>query len=255
MSGLEAWLPDGLGLLPGLALIALSAATSFLTAAVGIGGGAVMLAVMAVLIPIHALIPVHGIVQIGSNAGRTLIMLKHVERRILLPFAVGSAFGAGLGGLVAVQLPAEILEIALAAFILWSTFGPLPGALGGLAVSGAGAFSSFLTMFFGATGSFVAGMLKSLRLGRLEHVASHAACMTLQHALKVATFGLLGFAYGPWLPLIGAMIGSGFVGTLLGRRLLLRSRDERFHQVLSFVLTLLALRLLWSGLSGLLATA
>lgn len=248
---MDGLLPEGLGLLPALALVAISGTTSFLSAAVGLGGGAILLAVMAILVPIHALIPVHGIVQIGSNAGRTMIMLKHVERRILLPFAVGSAFGAGLGGLVAVQLPAEILEIALAIFILWSTFGPLPGALGGLAVSGAGAFSSFLTMFFGATGSFVAGMLKSLRLGRLEHVASHSACMTLQHALKVLTFGLLGFAYGPWLALIAAMIASGFVGTLLGRRLLVQSQDERFHRILSVVLTLLALRLLWSGLSGL----
>lgn len=245
-------LPEGVGLLTGLVLVATSCATSFLTAAVGIGGGAVMLAVMAVLVPIHALIPVHGVVQIGSNAGRTAIMLQHVERRILLPFAIGSAFGAGLGGLVAIRLPAEILQIALAAFILWSTFAPAPTALGRLAFSGAGALSSFLTMFFGATGPFVAGMLKSLRLGRLEHVASHAACMTLQHTLKVLTFGLLGFAYGPWLPLIAAMIGSGLLGTVLGKRLLTRLRDDRFHRVLSVVLTLLALRLLWSGFAGLL---
>ena len=97
-------------------------------------------------------------------------------------------------------------------------------------------------------------MLKSLRLKRLEHVASHAACMTLQHALKVVAFGLLGFAYGPWLPLILAMILTGFVGTLLGRSLLIRTGDDRFHRVLSIVLTLLALRLLWSGLGGLLGS-
>lgn len=244
-------LPDGVGLLVALGLVALSALTSFLTAAVGIGGGAIMLAVMAVLIPIQALIPVHGLVQLGSNTGRAALMVRHVERRILLPFGLGSLLGAGVGGLVVVQLPAAILEIALAGFILWSTFGPAPTALGRLAFSGAGVLSSFLTMFFGATGPFVAGMLKSLRLGRLEHVASHAACMTLQHTVKVLAFGLLGFAYGPWLPLIGAMIVTGFLGTVLGRRVLLRAADDRFHQVLSVVLTLLALRLLWSGASAL----
>lgn len=253
MSGLEGLLPEAITPWVALALVAVSVATSFLTAAVGIGGGAVMLAVMAVLVPIHALIPVHGVVQIGSNAGRTAIMLRHVERRILLPFALGSAAGVALGGLVVIQLPAPVLKIALAAFILWSTFGPPPTLFGHLAFTAAGALSSFLTMFFGATGPFVAGVLKSLRLGRMEHVASHAACMSIQHALKVLTFGLLGFAYAPWLPLIALMIAAGFLGTLLGKRVLMRSADERFHKVLSVVLTLLALRLLWDGLSSLLA--
>lgn len=249
-----ALLPAAIDPLVALALVLISGATSFLTAAVGIGGGAVLVAVMAVLVPIHALIPVHGVVQIGSNAGRTAIMLGHVERRILLPFALGSLAGVALGGLIVVELPAPVLQIALAGFILWSTYGPPPTAIGRLAFTGAGAVSSFLTMFFGATGPFVAGLLKSLRLGRMEHVASHAACMTVQHTLKVLTFGLLGFAYAPWLPLIVLMIASGFLGTVLGKRVLMRSADHRFHQILNVVLTLLALRLLWDGVSSLLAS-
>ncbi|HEX6142760.1 MAG TPA: sulfite exporter TauE/SafE family protein, partial [Geminicoccaceae bacterium] len=238
MSGLEALLPAGFEPWIALALVLISALTSFLTAAVGIGGGAVLLACMAVLMPPSALIPVHGMVQIGSNAGRTLIMLGHVEHRILLPFALGSALGVALGGLVVVQLPPAALQIGLAGFILWSTWGRVPSAIGRLAVSGAGLVSSFLTMFFGATGAFVASMLKSMRLGRMEHVASQAACMSLQHALKVLTFGLLGFAYGPWVPLIALMIASGFLGTVLGKRVLMRTADDRFHTLLSAVLTL-----------------
>jgi uncharacterized membrane protein YfcA len=248
---IDALLPQAIDPLVALALIVISGATSFLTAAVSIGGGTVMLAVMAILLPISALIPVHGVVQVGSNAGRTAIMLGHVERRILLPFAIGSAAGVALGGLIVVQIPAPVLQIALAGFILWSTYGPPPTAFGHLAFTAAGALSSFLTMFFGATGPFVAGVLKSMRLGRMEHTASHAACMSIQHTLKVLTFGLLGFAYAPWLPLIVLMIASGFLGTVLGKRVLMRSADHRFHWILTVVLTLLALRLLWSGVSGL----
>ena len=49
------WLvPTDVGLTAAAALIALSAATSFLTAAAGIGGGIVLIAVMAVLMPAQA---------------------------------------------------------------------------------------------------------------------------------------------------------------------------------------------------------
>ncbi len=247
--------PADVGMTAGAFLIALSAATSFLTAAAGIGGGIVLLAVMAVLMPAQALIPVHGVVQLGSNAGRTLIMLRDVKTAVLLPFLAGSVVGAAIGGLTVVQLPPAVLKIGLAGFILWSAWGRPVAAAGRFAIVLTGVFSSFLTMFFGATGSFISAMVKTLRLGRLEHVATHSACMVAQHLIKVAAFGLLGFAYGPYLPLIIAMIASGFLGTVIGKRVLVKMQDRNFHLVLSVVLTLLALRLLWDGASVMMSGA
>ena len=246
---LEFLFPNDVGATAGTILVVVSAATSFLTAAVGIGGGIVLLAVMAVLMPASALIPVHGLVQLGSNAGRTAIMLRDVKTTVLLPFLAGSVVGAAIGGLTVVQLPPAVLKIGLAAFILWSAWGRPVAAAGRFAIVLTGVFSSFLTMFFGATGSFISAMVKTLRLGRLEHVATHSACMVAQHLIKVAAFGLLGFAYGPYLALIVAMVVSGFLGTVIGKRVLVRMRDRNFHGVLSVVLTLLALRLLYDGIT------
>ena len=154
-----------------------------------------------------------------------------------------------------VQLPPEILKIGLAAFVLWSAWGRPFTAAGRFAIALTGAFSSFLTMFFGATGTFISAMVKTLKLGRLEHVATHSACMVAQHLIKVAAFGLLGFAYGPYLPLIVAMVASGFLGTVVGKRVLVRMQDRNFHRILSVVLTLLALRLLYDGIAILAAGA
>ena len=230
-------------------LIAVSAATSFLTAAAGIGGGIVLIAVMAQVMPAAALIPVHGVVQIGSNAGRAAIMLGSVQWQVILLFCLGSLVGAALGGLTAVRLPPAALNIGLACFILWSVWAPAVAAPGRFRVIATGAFSSFLTMFFGATGSFVSAMVKTMRLGRLEHVATHSACMVAQHVIKVFAFGLLGFNYGPYAGLVIAMIASGFVGTVLGKRLLVKMKDTTFHRVISVLLSLLALRLAYEGFS------
>ena len=60
--------------------------------------------------------------------------------------------------------------------------------------------------------------------------------MTLQHGLKVAIFAMLGFAYGPWLAFIGLMIAAGFLGTLVGRSVLVRLSDKGFKKALDIVL-------------------
>lgn len=234
-------------LVASLSLVLVSAATSFLTAAAGIGGGIVLLSVMAVLVPATVIIPIHGAVQIGSNLGRTALMLPYVERSILLPFLLGTVLGASLGGMTAVQLPPGVLKIGLAFFILWSVWGRSFGTSGKLATIGTGMVSSFLTMFFGATGTFVSAMVKTLKLGRMEHVATHSACMVAQHAVKVVVFGLLGFSFAPYLGLVIAMVTSGFIGTLLGKRFLLKISDNKFHQILSLLLSVLAMRLVYEG--------
>lgn len=245
-------LPPDLEPLAALLMIAVSLGASFITAAFGIGGGMVLVAVMAVLLPPSALIPVHGVVQLGSNFGRALIMLKHVERSTILPFLVGSAIGAGLGGALFVQFPPWVVQLGLAGFITWSVLGRLP-VIGKGHVFAAGAVSSFLTMFFGATGSFVAATLKAMKLAPLNLVATQGALMTLQHLLKSLTFGVLGFAFAPWLPFVVAMIASGFLGTVIGRQVLVRIGHRYFQTILSGILLLLAARLAWSGVEGVLA--
>jgi len=244
---LENLLPPDIELHASLALIAISAATSFLTAAAGIGGGIVLIAVMAVLVPAAVIIPIHGAVQIGSNVGRTAIMLKHVNRQILLPFLVGTILGATIGGLTVVNLSPGVLKTGLALFILWTVWGRPMKTSGRAAIIGTGMVSSFLSMFFGATGTFVSAMVKTLKLDRMGHVATHSACMTTQHVIKAMIFGLLGFSFAPYLGLIAAMILSGFVGTLVGRHFLTRMNDATFHRILSVLLTILALRLLLEG--------
>ena len=99
-------------------------------------------------------------------------------------------------------------------------------------------------MFFGATGPFVGAILRPLTATRHAFVGTFAACMSLQHLIKVIVFGFLGFAFGPWIPLMGAMIVTGFLGTLAGSVLLGRMPETVFRTGFSTVMTLLALNLI-----------
>jgi uncharacterized membrane protein YfcA len=72
--------------------------------------------------------------------------------------------------------------------------------------------------------------------------------MTIQTTLKVIAFMLLGFAFGSFLPLMIAMIVSGFAGTALGSRLLLHVPEAAFRLGFKVILTLVALDLIRDAL-------
>ena len=252
MNELVSLLPPAMPLLDAGLLVTASLVTSFISAAFGIGGGFTLIALLALLLPPAALIPIHGIVQLGSNAGRVGIMLKQVVWRPIMPFVIGTVTGAGLGALVVVQLPPWAVQLALGVFIIWAVFAKLPPIQQRYILFG-GVVSSFLTMFFGATGNFIAAMVKSMNLDPVPHVATHSLMMTFQHFVKVLIFGLIGFQFGPYMILIIGMLISGFIGTIIGSQFLTKAGGQYFKPVLNTILFLAAARLIWAGVEGLLA--
>ena len=242
-------LPEGLTIAAFWVLMGASYLASFITAALGIGGGALLLALMASLVPPSALIPVHGAVQFASNAGRMGMLRAHVHWPALKGFTLGSILGAALGGLVVVELPPAFIQISVGLFVIWSVLSKPPKWLSRFPIL-TGGISSFLTMFFGATGLFVAGYTKAQNLARHGHVATHAALMTVQHSLKVVVFGILGFAFGQWLWVVVALSLAGLAGTYTGRLVLGRISDAGFKRALDILLVLIALRLIWQALTS-----
>jgi uncharacterized protein len=233
-----------------LALMTASFVGSFITISFGLGGGIFFLAVLATLVPPAALIPVHGLVQLGSNSGRVANLLRHVAWRYAGWFTLGTLAGVFAGGSVAVALTGPWVKLGIGLFVLYSVFGRPPAWLTRWPLA-TGAIASVLTMFFGATGPFVAVYTKSLPLDRHGYTATQAALMAQQHLLKCIAFGFFGFAFGPWLGLCLLLILAGFAGTLAGRLVLNRLTDLRFRRALDAVLVLIALELVWSGLHGL----
>ncbi len=246
------WLPDLIGVDTALLLIITSTLTSMLTAAMGIGGGVLLLAVMATIVPPVALIPVHGLVQLGSNGNRALLTREHIDWSLLRLFLGGAVIGAVIAYFVVVQLPVEVIQLSVAGFILFLVWGPKLGKKemppGGLVLAGAG--TTLVTMFVGATGPLVAAFVHRLGYEKYRTVATFAACMTVQHLLKMLVFGLIGFAFTDWLVLIMLMIVGGVAGTWVGLHILKKVPAERFQLIFRLLVTALALRLIWQVFSS-----
>lgn len=249
----ELLLPAVLSPLTALALIAASAVTSAITASLGIGGGVLLLAIMAIVLPPAAIVPVHGMVQLGSNAGRAAMTLRHINLRVIAWFAPGVLLGAWLGSLFLIDLPLSLIQLCIAGFILLLCWGPpIPkmatGPLGTLTAAG---LTTFISLFVGATGPLVAAFVKQQQQGdRFSTVATFAAAMCLQHTPKAIVYGAAGFVFAEWLGLIILMVLAGTLGTWLGLRMLRRLTDRRFALAFNVLLTLLALRLIWQAATG-----
>lgn len=239
------------------ALSGISFLGSFVTAALGLGGGILVLATMAVFLPPLALIPLHGVVQLGSNVGRTALMARDVLYKVVPHFAAGTAIGSAIGANMFVALPIGVLQLALAVFVLYATWAqrfkvakPGPAKFGAL-----GLVSGFVTMFVGGSGPLIAPFASAIGDHRKQVVATHAALMSIQHVFKLAAFGFLGFAFGPYIPFLACMLVLGFAGTWTGRHVLNRLPERTFRIGLQIILTLLSIRLLYAAAESLLGPA
>ncbi len=233
-----------------LFLIFMAFISATLTAVIGLGGGMLLLAVMPVSLPSLAVVPVHGVVQLSSNASRSLFGGREVAWALLPPFVVGVAIGGLLGSRVVLAVPPDYLPIPLGCFILLMTWLPklkeqfkLPGKFVSLGIA-----QGLLTLFVGATGPLNMPVLLRHGLSGGQAVATHALLMTIVHAVKVLTFGLLGFAFTAYLPLMIGMIVAVTAGSWVGTKLRNRVPEELLKQVLKWLITLFAVKMLLPAL-------
>ncbi len=222
---------------------------SFIAASLGLGGGVLVLATMTLFLPPTVLIPIHAVVQIGSNGFRAFLLRRDIFYSVIPAFAVGTLVGSFIGGKTLVALEIWVLQAILGIFVLYATWAPKfkSSNPGPAKFFGCGVFGGFVTMFVGGTGPLVAPLVNAACKERQQVVSTHAVLMTFQHSFKIIIFGILGFAFGPYIPLLVGLIGFGVCGTLVGKQVLDRLPERAFRIGLQTILTLLALRLLYTA--------
>lgn len=234
------------------ALIILAFFTSLTTAVFGLGGGMLLIAGMPGFLPAPAVIPVHAVVQLASNASRGLLAFRAICWRYTAAFLAGSVLGGGLAAQIVGRMDLSYAPLAIAALILFNVWGP-PLAVGGGRrgeFAFVGALQTALGMLGGATGPLGAANLYRHGLSREPQVATNAVFMSTTHVVKIVMFAAIGFTFAPYLPLIAAMIIASVAGSLVGTRIRQYVPELRFRRLLRWLLTLLALRIVFVVFAG-----
>jgi uncharacterized protein len=231
------------------ALCAASFATAFIGVVTGAAGGLLLLAAMANVMRPEALLAVHTVVQLGQGLSRTIVMWKYVMRETIAPFVLGAAVGALLGAQIFVALPMWALQLILGFFILFVTWVPKLGRIGAVRnrFVAVGFLATFIGVFVSATGTLIAPFIAAASDDRRKHVATQGTLMAFTHTLKMVAFSVAGLTIGAYVPLMAAMIVTGFAGNWAGFRALDKMPEAKFWLVFQILLTALGLRLLWTA--------
>ena len=246
---LELW--GSLGQFEVAVLVVAALATSTLSAIVGMAGGITLLSVMLLFLPPLAVIPLHGVVQLVSNSSRTVIQRKHLRWDIIARYGV-LLLPMGFVGLQLVRhLPEPALKAAIGVFVLIATWLPRFFLLGAhperanpkRRFFALGGVVGVLNIAVGATGPLIAPFFLNLGLTRFELIGTKAGCQALGHLVKIAIFGVAGFAFPEYGSLLALLCLAVLVGTWLGSRLLAHVNEVWFVRLYKAVLTLIALRL------------
>ena len=225
-------------------------ATATVSAILGMAGGVTLLGVMTALLPAPVVVPLHGVVQLASNWTRTWAFRRHVRWPIFFVFMAPAVLGVAIAATIRADLELTWFRAWVGVFILgflvWRRYKPelRNPPLWSYAVLGLAA--GMLGIFVGATGPFLAPFFLRDDFDNEEVIATKAVCQTWIHLLKVPAFLALSFDYGPYAPMLAALIAAVIGGTYFGKHLLKLISKERFVFWFQLVLALLAVYLIVS---------
>lgn len=218
-------------------------------------GGMILLAVMLLRLDPVVAIPVHGVVQMASNASRAWFQRRHVAWAAVWPMLLPLLPAMIAGVLLVSSIPPGGTRVAVGLFTLLVTWAPgqlavltRPRGNPRLGMIWGGALIGFLTPILGATGLLLVPFVMALELGTQATVGTLAACQVFQHAGKVLCFGVAGFDVLQYLVPCLVLCAAAFAGTWIGTRLLDRVPQRTFKPLVRWVMTGLAVLLIYQGL-------
>ncbi len=244
--GRSALPPEHLALLAAVAF-----ATAVLSAIVGMAGGITLLAVMLLFLEPLVVIPLHGVVQLVSNSSRTFIQRAHLRWDVIWRYGLLLLPMGFVGLWFARALAPDVTKTMIGLFVLAATWAPGALMLGSHPEEAnpkrrfflLGGVVGVLNIAIGATGPMIAPFFLNLGLSRFALIGTKAACQMLGHLAKLVVFGIAGFAFQEWLPLLITLSACVIAGTWAGSKLLHRVSEVWFVRTYKGVLTLIALRL------------
>lgn len=242
-----------------LIVIAVAAVlTSILSAIAGLGGGVILLLVIAQFVPPTTAIPIQGAIQLVANGSRAAMLRESVAWPIVGWSSVLLLPGSLIGVAIATSLPESAVRIALAAFVLVLAWRPTllkmtpstATAEPGQPVErrkmllGLGGATGLLNTTVGASGPITSPFFRAVTATHTAFVATAAATQVAAHSSKLIAFSTSGWRIADHVDTIAVGVIGVVVGTWIGTRLLDRIPTTRLDLVFKVVLTGLAARLL-----------
>ena len=243
-----------------LILILFSFITSSISAILGMGGGIILLGIMAIIIPDgYMVIALHGMIQLASNTTRAFVFRKFIKKNIVKEFLIGAIIGASISVVIilfiiqflkvesANQIQSEFLKPLIGIFIIWYLFfKKLKKEQKKInSFVKVGAIAGLSSIFIGAVGPLIAPFFLNKNFTKENIIANKAACQMITHMTKIPLFiCLFNVNYIKEYKLLVPLIIAVFIGTNFGKKILSFIPELLFKKIFKISLLMIAIRLI-----------
>ena len=245
-----------------LILIIAAFVTSSISAVLGMGGGIILLGIMAIIIPEgYKVIALHGIVQLFSNSTRTYVFRQYVKKDLIKQFSIGAIIGILLSIIIIVmlikyfevqsanQIKVEVLKPFIGFFIIWYLF--LKGPKKEKKINSfvpVGLIAGLSSIFVGAVGPLIAPFFLNKNLNKEHIIANKAASQMITHLSKIPLFMyFFNMNYKAEWTILLPLIISVYIGTNFGKKILSFIPEPLFKKLFKITLFIIAIRLIFSN--------
>jgi len=235
--------------------------TSSISAVLGMGGGIILLGIMALIIPEgYKVIALHGMVQLFSNTTRSFVFKNYLKKNLLIQFFIGAIIGVGISALIilmliyyfdvssANQIKVEVLKPVIGLFIVWNLFlkGPKKEKKSDSFIP-VGLVAGLSSIFVGAVGPLIAPFFLGKNLNKENIIANKAASQMITHISKIPLFiYFFNMDYIAEIRILLPLIFAVYIGTNFGKKILSFIPEKLFKKIFKITLFVIAIRLILS---------
>ena len=232
--------------------------TSSISAVLGMGGGIILLGIMAIIIPDgYMVVALHGMVQLVSNVTRSFVFRKHIKKKIIINYFPAALLGLSVSVIIIIiliqffnvnsvnEIKVDFLKPLIGIFILWFLYGKRISTMNDNPnFFKVGALSGLCTTFIGATGPLIAPFFLKGQLTKENIIANKALCQAISHLGKMPIFlFIFHFNYIAEIKIILPLILAVFIGTNIGKKILYYIPESVFRILFKGSLTIIAIKL------------
>ncbi len=203
-------------------LLVLGLAAGSVTTIAGIGGGMLLLLVLALVTDPATALAVTAPALFLGNVHRLVMFRRSIDKKVVSRFVLGALPGAILGAVFAASVPPDFIRWSLTAMVAISLFTAwrMPHfRLKRQLMLPAGAVIGGLTGTSGGAGILTAPVLLSMRLSGEAFVATMSACVCVMHVGRLIGYGAAGLMT-PAVLADSAVIAVAILGgNLCGKKL------------------------------------
>ena len=233
--------------------------TSSISAVLGMGGGIILLGIMAIIIPEgYKVIALHGMVQLFSNSTRTYVFRHYIKKNLIKQFFSGALIGVSISIIIIIilinffkvsaanEIKVEILKPFIGFFIVWYLF--LKGPKKEKKITSfipVGLIAGLSSIFIGAVGPLIAPFFLNKNLKKEHIIANKAASQMITHFTKIPLFiYFFNMNYKSEWHILLPLIIAVYIGTNFGKKILSFIPEKLFKKLFKITLFIIAIRLI-----------